>query len=82
VKPKLETVCAEVKDALLASPAAAEALCSVPVFAIWTPYRNLYAEMKTLNAKLERVDAKLDAIIKKVEVTYSGHQVSETCTPS
>ena len=49
-------------------------LNSVPVFAIWTPYRNIYAsiyELKTetakIDAKITELDAKIDAKIEETK---------------
>ena len=42
-------------------------LASVPVFALWTPYRNVYAEIKSVNRRLDGVEKRLDGVEKRLD---------------
>lgn len=43
------------------------ALCHVPVFAIWTPYRNVYAELTRVNVRLDGVESRLRGVESRLD---------------
>jgi hypothetical protein len=50
-KLTFEALSDEIRKAMLASPEGVKALCSVPVFAVWAPHRNVLADLKESREK-------------------------------
>ena len=56
-------------------------LSTVPVFALWTPYRTVYGEIKRLRKRLDGVETRLGGVETKLDEVRRGTRRSLGASP-
>ena len=62
-----DKIAAHAKEILTQKNAELNVANGLPLFAIWTPYRNVYAELSTINKRMDSVNNRMDSVNNRMD---------------